>query len=61
MTGADAGAIAAAEKAVEDHPELVDRINDGDPAALVELLEAAGGKVGRATLRVVARRSAAAG
>jgi hypothetical protein len=56
-----ADAVTVAEKAVEEHPELVARLNEGDPGALLELFEAAGGKVGTATLKVVARRSAAAG
>lgn len=51
---------AAADEVINDHPELVERLNDGDPSALLELLEAAGGKVGQATIKVVDRPSTAA-
>lgn len=51
---------ADADEVINDHPELVERLNDGDPSALLELLEAAGGKVGQATIKVVDRPSTAA-
>lgn len=58
---AERAEVAAADKVVGEHPELVSLLNDGDPGALLALLEAAGGKVSGATLKIVARRSAAAG
>lgn len=51
---------AAGEEVVNDHPELIERLNDGDPSALLQLLEAAGGKVGQATIKVVDRPSTSA-
>ena len=40
------------EAVVSEHPELMDRLSDGDPLALVDMLKAAGGKVTGARVRV---------
>ncbi|MHB1447430.1 MAG: hypothetical protein ACYCTI_03805 [Acidimicrobiales bacterium] len=42
-----------ARRAVDRHPELVEALNAGDPAALLDLLKAAGGRVKRAGVRVI--------
>ncbi|MDQ6616734.1 MAG: hypothetical protein M3083_18810 [Actinomycetota bacterium] len=45
------------ENIAQQHPELVERLNDGDPIALLDLLTAAGGNVKSAKIRVRTTRT----
>lgn len=46
-----------ARLAVERNPALVAQLHEGDPAAIFSLLQAAGGKIKGATMRVAHRKS----
>lgn len=59
--GASADPAIDAVAAVDNRPEFTESLNRGEPRALLDLLEAAGGKVKGATIRVKPARRAAAG
>lgn len=56
VTGEEEERTLTAESVLDEHQDLVQRLHQGDPDALVELLEAGGARVGRTTYKVTAAR-----